>query len=240
MKTTKSFLLYFTLITLIQLPVFSYAQEADVQKIIQKSWKAMFGDLKNEDIKSIYVERYFHGSDVPDKVYVKRPNQFRNEARGNILVFDGKRAAWEKRTPDKDGNPQKPSLIEKEYWKHFEVDIAMVFPACFDYPSALEGKEKCGDGHAYKLFIQLPLGGHVTYYIDSKTFLITKYLVNWDGTSSDDDRENIIIGYTDYDGILYPDGISFQGHDGPDNGIYKNVKFNIKPNEGIFEIPKGL
>jgi hypothetical protein len=52
---------------------------------------------------------------------------YRIETGSGILAFDGQRAAWVKREPDKAGNPQGPELIEFQYWKHFEVDIAKEF-----------------------------------------------------------------------------------------------------------------
>jgi hypothetical protein len=30
--------------------------------IIKKSWQALFGKLKREEVKSLYVEGFFHGS----------------------------------------------------------------------------------------------------------------------------------------------------------------------------------
>ena len=54
-----------SLITLMLLLVNAYGQTKDAkinkEEIISKAWKAMFGDLKNDELKSIYVEGYFHG-----------------------------------------------------------------------------------------------------------------------------------------------------------------------------------
>jgi hypothetical protein len=93
------------------------------ESIIGKAWKALFGERLNQDIKSIYFEGYFHGGTVPNRTTVKRPNLFRNEVPSGVLVFDGQRAAWVKRGPDKDGNPRSPELIKPADWKHFEVDF---------------------------------------------------------------------------------------------------------------------
>lgn len=218
------------------------AEDAKLTKedIIAKAWQAMFGERSSADIKSLYVEGYFHGRSEPSRMIVKRPNLFRNEIKQGVLVFDGRRAAWVKREPDEKGNPQNPELIKPEYWRHFEVDIALVFPAFFDYPSEVKGIEKVNGADAYGLYVRLPLGGNVTYFIDCKSFLVSRRLVSWEGDPKADLWENLVENYTDYDGILFPDGYVFQGREGKEKGLYKNVRFNIDPDDELFKIPEDL
>ncbi len=208
--------------------------------IIAKSWKALFGERHDKDIQSIYFEGYFHGSTVPNRTTIKRPNLFRNEVKSGVLVFDGQRAAWVKREPDEAGNPRNPELITPSDWKHFEVDIALAFPAFFDHPAEFRGVEKVNGCDAYKLAVHLPLGGNVTYFINSQSFLVTRRLVDWDGDPKEALWENLVDGYIDYDGILFPDGYIFQGREGKEKGLYKNVRFNINPEDGLFKIPETL
>lgn len=210
------------------------------EDIIAKAWKAMFGELRDPDIQSIYVEGYFHGGTVPSRMTIKRPNLFRNEVASGILVFDGRRAAWVKREPDKEGNAQKPELIQPEHWKHFEVDIALIFPAFFDHPSAFKGLEKVNGSDTYLLHVTLPLGANVTYFIDASSFLITKRLVSWEGDPKQELWENLVENYLDVDGIRFPDGYVFQGREGKEKGFYKNVRFNTNPEDGLFRIPEAL
>lgn len=218
------------------------AQDTTITKeeIVAGAWKAMFGELKNSDIKSIYLEGYFHGSTVPSRITIKRPNLFRNEVPSGILVFDGHRAAWAKREPDKEGNARGPEMIDPAQWMHFEVDLALVFPAFFEYPAEFQGIEKVNGLDAYKLFVRLPLGSSVTYFIDSASFLVTRRLVRWDGDADPELWENLIDGYTKIDGILYPDGYAYDGREGREKGFYKNVRFNIDPADEIFQIPQEL
>lgn len=175
---------------------------------------------------------------MPNRITVKRPNLFRNEVRsGGVLVFDGRRAAWVKREPDADGKPRGPELVEPQSWRHFEIDIALVFPAFFDYPSELEGVEKVNGADAYKLHVSLPLGGAVTYYVDAASFLVTKRLVDWDGEPKSELWENLVDGYLEVDGIHFPDGYAFEGRNGWEKAIYKNVRFNVEPRDELFVIP---
>lgn len=210
------------------------------EEIVAKAWKAMFGELKNADIKSVYVEGYFHGSTVPNRMTVKRPNLFRNEVSSGVLVFDGRRAAWAKRGPDKEGNPRGPEMIDPAQWRHFEVDIALVFPAFFEFPTEFQGIEKVNGVDAYRLFVRLPLGSSVIYFIDSASFLVTRRLVCWDGDADPELWENLIDGYMKIDGILYPDGYTYEGREGMEKGFYKNVRFNVDPADEIFQIPEEL
>jgi len=234
------------LILLIFLFISSCKQVSDnnltEEEIINKAWKAMFGELKKDEIKSIFMESYFHGRTVPRFLTIKRPNLFRNEGQDDILVFDGKRAAWAKRGPDEKGNPRGPELIDSLYWRHFDVDIAIAFPAFFDYPSELKGIKKydCVDESSYEIYVDLPLGSNVTYFVDTKSFLVTRRLVSWEGNPDDKLWENIITNNLDYNGILFPDGYTFEGREGEEKGYFKNVKFNTNPGDDLFKIPAEL
>ena len=210
------------------------------EEVIQNAWKAMFGQRQNADIRSIYVEGYFHGRTEPSRMTVKRPNLFRNEIPSGVLVFDGRRAAWAKRAPDEKGNPRGPELIEAKSWRHFEVDIAILFPAFFDYPAEFAGIEKVNGADAYTLHVPLPLGGSVTYFVDGKSFLVTRRLVSWERDPKEELWENLVDGHIDHDGIRFPDGYSFTGSKGLEKGHYKNVRFNIDPKDELFKIPEEL
>ena len=84
------------------------------------------------------------------------------------------------------------------------------------------------------------LGGNVTYFIDSKSFRVTRRLVDWDGDPKEELWENLVDGYIDYDGILFPDGYVYQGREGKEKGVYKNFRFNIDSADELFEIPEEL
>lgn len=212
------------------------------EEIVARAWKAMFGERSSADLRSIYVEGYFHGAAVPNRQTVRRPNLFRNETRAGVLVFDGKRAAWATRAPDEKGNPRGPELIEEKYWRHFEVDIAIIFPAFFDHPAELRGIEAVDGSDAYKLFVPLPLGGSVTYFVDARSFLVTKRMVSWDGDGKGTEPpwENLIEGYVETDGVRFPDGYVYAGRDGREKGRYQNVRFNVDAPGELFKIPDEL
>ena len=119
------------------------------------------------------------------------------------------------------------------------MDIAIVFPAFFDYPAELQGMEKVNGADAYRLHVPLPLGGSVTYFVDARSFLVTKRIVFWDGDPKEP-WENLVEGHADHDGILFPDGYSFAGREGRQQAIYRNVRFNIEPANELFQLPEEL
>lgn len=210
------------------------------EEVVSRAWQAMFGDRKDGDIRSMYVEGTFHGSTVPNRMTFERPNRFRNEVASGVLVFDGTRAAWVSRAPDEAGKPRGPELIEPQSWRHFEVDIALLFPAFFDHPSELRGVEKINGSDAYELYVPLPLGSSVTYFVDAESFLVTRRLVSWDGGDDPTLWENLVDGWLDVDGIRFPDGYVFTGRDGKEKGTFANVRFNVEPRAELFVIPEGL
>ncbi len=209
------------------------------EDIIHRAWKAMFGDRRDADIRSIYAEGYFHGRTEPSRMTLKRPNLFRNENPSGVLVFDGRRAAWAKRAPDDKGNPRGPELIEAKYWRHFEVDIAILFPAFFDHPAELKGIEKVNGVDAYTLHVPLPLGGerHLLCRLQEFPGHPKARLLGWrpQGRVGKPGRR-----LRDHDGILFSDGYSFAGSKGMEKGLYKNVRFNIDPADELFKIPEEL
>jgi hypothetical protein len=239
--STKKIAVLFLGLCLAAFSASGYAGNADLSKeeIIQRAWKAMFGDLKKENVDSLYVEKFSPGGKVPKRMTVKRPNLFRNEVVSGILVFDGKRAAWAKQEPDEKGKPRGPELIKPDAWKHFEVDIALLIPAFFDYPSEYQGREKVDGALTYKIFVQLPKGGQMTYFVDAATFQVKKRLVNSNGVAGEN-QEDLMGPYLKYDKVLFPDGYSYRTETGTAKAEYKNVRININPPAELFKIPKEL
>jgi len=226
-----------TIILAITLSYSVNAQQPELTKeqIIERSWEAMFGDVSSKKIRTIYFESYFHGREEPSRIYLKRPNLFRNESSDAILIFDGEKAAMI--TEVEEGfEPDKTEIVDSTYWAHFEVDIALIFPAFFEYPSEYRGINSADSDITYEIFVDLPLGGNVSYFIDPETFLVRRRLVSWEGDPDMELWENLITGYNDYNGLLFEEGYSFIGHEGREKGYFRNVKYNTEFNKSLFEI----
>lgn len=226
-----------TIILAITLSYIVIAQQPALTKeqIIERSWEAMFGQVSSKKIRTIYFESYFHGREEPSRIYLKRPNLFRNESSDAILVFDGGKAAMI--TEAEEGKElDKTEIVDSTYWAHFEVDIALIFPAFFEYPSEYRGINSADSDITYEIFVDLPLGGNVSYFIDPETFLVRRRLVSWEGDPDKELWENLITGYNDYNGLLFEEGYSFIGHEGREKGYFRNVKYNREFNKSLFEI----
>lgn len=167
------FLMLLIFLTLLTNCVNDHSSDVELTKdeIIQNAWDAMFAGRADEDIISLYLESFVSGNDVPSKITIKRPNLFRNENVNGVLVFDGSIAAWEKQSPDANGNPRGPEMIPQSDWKHFEVDIALLFPAFFDYESDFRGIINSDGIETYAITVMLPLGSSIIYYLDTENFL---------------------------------------------------------------------
>lgn len=210
--------------------------ELTKEQIIERTWKAMFGSLKQKKVRTIYYESYFHGRQEPGRIYFKRPNLFRNVSTDAILIFDGKKAAIV-REGNEGAGTVKTEMVDSAYWAHFEVDIALIFPAFFEYPSQYKGISSTGGESTYEIYVELPMGGHVTYFIDQESFLVRRRLVSWDGDPEKELWENRITGYKDYNGLLFENGYSFIGQEGREEGYFRNVKYNSVFNKSMFRIP---
>jgi hypothetical protein len=226
-------------IALISLTTFAgtgSAQDPSLDKdgIIDRAWTAMFGDLERDEVRSLYIE-----TSEGNQLTVQRPNLFRNEHDGGIIVFDGERAAWAERPPDEGGNARGPEMIGPESWVHFEVDIALLFPAFFDYPSELRGLQRLEPRvFAWELFVELPKGGTVSYFLDARSYQVIRRMVNWEGNPTHFIYGQAIPGHTDHDGVTYPDSYIYPTREGDQTLAYSHVELNRDVTEAMFQLPE--
>lgn len=240
MKLTKLFIGITLLISLFLVPYEILGQDQGNLKesIIKRAWGAMYGDINPEDLHTIYFESYFHGREIPGKIYIRRPDKFRNESDDITLIFDGERAVIIDNLKLRNGEAGGLEFVDSAYLSHFEVDIALAFPAFFEYPSKYLGTVQIGTAQCWELYVELPRGGKVTYFIDTSSYLVSRRLVSWDGNSDKEPWENIISGYNSYNGILFESGYSFIGHEGQEEGFLRNVSFNTEFQDRLFSIPE--
>jgi hypothetical protein len=203
--------------------------------IISKCAEAMGGLEMISSIKSLKINEVFpdHG-EHPMIFEMKRPNLFRNP-RIN-LVFDGKRACFLKGSD----NNSEPELVDEDEWKDFEVDIAFHFPAFFDYPATFEGVESIEGNEALKLSVKLPLGAIMTYYLDSKTFLIFKAIAKFTLGGQERTPFRDFFDYKPVSGILFPHGFTYGSRNGQMKGWVKLIEVNSEFNVDMVKIPEGL
>jgi hypothetical protein len=185
--------------------------------------------------------------DYPDHDYLvvtelMRPNRMRTEGVGNyVLVFDGERGAFLQSPPAEDGTPRDPELIDPEYRRDLELDIAFLFPAFFDYPAEHLGRETIDGTEVFKLQVGLPSGLATTYLVDAETWLPVRVLadVTVDGTEYHPGR--VFSDYEDREGIVYPRSITYWWMPGSvDTATVDRIEVNPPLAEDRFEIPDDL
>ncbi len=132
--------------------------------------------------------------------------------------------------------------MDPEEWKDFEIDIGRYFPAFFDYPSEYEGIEVIHGIETHRLSVTLPLGGHLTYFVETATSLplmvehrMTLRGINFRG-------QRMFGGYREVDGILYPHEFSYYSPHSRRMLYLEMDEVEINPvlGENRFKVPSGV
>lgn len=205
------------------------------EKIIANCANAMGGMEKINSVITIRFRSVYpdHGSHT--LVFeMKRPNLSMNPAIN--LVFDGQRACFLKGQDNK----SEPELVDEEEWKDFEVEIAMKFPAFFDYPAEYAGEERLNEKIHYKLAVALPLGAKMVYFIDQESFLIAKVTADFILYGEERHAEQELSDYREVDGILFPYGFTYGSRTGQMKGWIHSIEINFSVSDGYFKIPEGI
>jgi len=202
------------------------------EEIISRCAEAMGGIHHINNLKTIRTYAVFsdHG-EHPLLFEIKRPNLSRSA--GGKLVFDGKRACWIQGI----NGDSKPELVDPEEWKDFEVEIAFVFPAIFEYPPELIGVETIDRREFYKLKVTLPLGATIIYFIDNETYLIVKAAANFKMNNNEVNPYRDYFDYREVNDLYLPHGFTYGSRYGQIKGWVESYEINIPFNNDYFRIP---
>jgi len=217
-------------------------ERGTAERIVARTADAMGGSERIAALRTLRIRTIYPDHAHPVISEIRRPNLLRTEGVGEyVLVFDGERAAFLERAPAEDGTPRGPELVDPEYSRDFELDIAFAFPAFFDYPSEYLGREVVAGVETHKLVVELPLGVPVTYFIDAETYLPLKARadITVDGTEYHPERS-----YGDYretDGFLYPRAFTyFWQPEDVNEATVEIVEVNVTLGDDRFAIPADL
>ena len=114
------------------------------------------------------------------------------------------------------------------------------FSSFFDYSVTFEGVESIEGNEALKLSVKLPLGAIITYYLDSKTFLIFKAIAKFTLGGKERTPFRDYFDYKPVNGILFPHGFTYGSRNGQMKGWVKLIEVNSEFNTDIVKIPEGL
>lgn len=181
------------------------AQQIDADEIVARSIEAMGGAERIGSWETLRIRYNLPDHEGTSQTEIRRPNLFR----AGRLVFDGERAAMLPRSAG-----EEVEMIPAEEWKDFELDIAWSVPAFLDYPAEYLGPDSVVGHETYKLGVSLPLGAHITYYIDANTFMILKAASDFTIRGNDYHWERLFTNHRKVDGILFPWAFTYPGRQG--------------------------
>ncbi len=185
----------------------------DAASIVAACKEAMGGAGKIDALRTLRVTMIYPDHEgAPVVQEIARPNRLRSESAGRFIsVFDGTRAAAQNLDPAKRGAPQ---AVPAEMLKDYEVDLAWIVPAFFDYPAVDGGAVEHGGVPCRKLTVTLPHGAAMVYLVDASTRLVKTISVDlaFEGKAFHMERE--WVGYRDVQGIRYPAAMTYPGRDG--------------------------
>lgn len=209
-----------------------------VEQVVARCAEAMGGAEKIAAVKTLRFKIAYADRPLSVITEIKRPNRIRSEAH-YVLVFDGKRAGYLKGAPSADGKDPGPRLLPVEEGKDFEVDIAFLFPAFFDYPAEYMGLETVEGKKSHQVGVVLPMGIRMTYFLDAKTLLPTKIVADLPHQGKVYRPEHAVGEYERTDGILFPRISTATGWGPRGRAIIESVEVNIPLGDDRFEMPGG-
>ena len=203
------------------------------EQIIARCAQALGGQEKINALRTMRFHPIFpdHGY-KPLPFELKRPNLSR--VLNSLLVFDGRRACFLKGSNGQSG----PEMVDAEEWKDYEVEIGFYFPAFFDYRAEFLGEFTVEEREAYALAVTLPLGAHLTYFIDQQTFLPLKVTADFTIHGTIFRPERIYSDYKEVAGILFPHGFTYHSRQGVMKGRMEAIKLNVPLPDELFAIPE--
>ena len=216
------------------------AKQVTAEEVVEACAEAMGGRARIDAVRTLrllYTLPDHGGSQQVTEI--ARPNLVRL---GDDVVFDGERAAFMDRGPAADGTPMPARVVDREECKDFEIDIGRYFPAFFDYPSEYEGIEFIAGIETHKLSVQLPLGGHLTYFVEVATNspLMVEHTMTMNGNTFRGQR--MYGGYREVDGIRYPHEVSYYSPHWRRMLYLEMDEVEINPDlgENRFMVPEGV
>ncbi|MFC1540105.1 hypothetical protein ACFL41_01295 [Gemmatimonadota bacterium] len=209
------------------------AQQLTADEVVARVGEAMGGAERIDALKTLQFEvhNWRDGSEAWSAAWdIERPDLIRAQHPNTLVLFDGERASMD------EGPPGEPQLLPAESWLHFPWDIALWFPAFFDYETEYLGLETVEGSEYHALRVVMPLGGTLTYHIDPDSYLARTITISLvvDGVERDFLTE--LSDYRNVDGILFAHTHS---RGGELVAVLHEVEFNVPFPDDHFDIGIG-
>lgn len=209
--------------------------------VIADCARAMGGEAGIKRIRTLRAEVVYPDHDAsPVRHEIRRPNIIRTERAGAyVSLFDGRNGAMLKYDPAKPGQPPVPEPLPAEAARGFETDLVWFFPAFFDFPAECAGEAESGGVKCHKLIVTLPLGTRAEYFIDARTSLIRRIVVeeNFQGRTFRMEREWLDL--KPVEGILFPTRMTYPGRGGKTaTAEIQSLEINPVLGDDLFKVPE--
>lgn len=220
---------------------FKYKITAD--NIVKKAAEAMGGVDKIKSIKSLKIKSLLSDHGGPMTAELEIPGNMRNTSRGgtSLMINNGKAACLMRKSKGSKTFDKLIKIKEAEM-PDFIAEPGFVFPYIFTHKTEYRGIKELKGVRYYLLKVKMPQKVTMDYYINCKTFLVSKTVAHvfyidkwreWIRESSD---------YKSVDGLMYPHSFVYSwGHvDKKYEGKVMEVKINTQFPKGHFKVPEKI
>jgi len=215
------------------------SEPATRDEIVARCAEALGGADRIAAVRTLRFEVSYADTNIVQRIEIARPNRIRSEGNA-VLVFDGARAAFLKGAPSTNGRDPGVQLVEAEAWRDFEVDIAFLFPAFFDYPGEYAGLDTLDAQTFHKIVVALPMGIRMTYFLDAGTFLPRRIVADFPYGGVVYHPERMVDDYRETGGVLFPRAFTSSGWGLRGAATVTSLELNVSLNDERFTLPSSL
>ncbi len=222
-----------------------FAQAQTVDEVLDKYMAAMGGKDKLLAMNSLFtqgVSVMSNGTEVTNATTKVQDKLFRNDidfGMGTLVTIVTPEKGW--RSNPRNGGAFEPMSAEALTGTLHQMDCAgpLVNYAAKGHKAELIGKETIDNVDCYKIKLTTKGGKEITYWIDSKTYLIHQMSQKggFGGGGRGADAE-IISVYSDYkavDGIQFPFTAELKGGFGGGKMTYEKIEVNKPVDEKLYK-----
>lgn len=179
------------------------------ESLLARCMEAMGGRERIQQIRSLQVTWRMRDGKPLRRHDVERPRRLRSTSPGGDwrVVFDGTRiCAWGGLQP---GDAPGPRLLtDPEKPEDFDIDLALLFPAVFEYPTTSLGMERIDGIALHRLRVLSPHGVELVTFLDAKTFLPVRLHIHFTKGGETYNNVRLFSDFRNVEGLLYPHTIT--------------------------------
>ena len=219
-----------------------FAQAQTIDDVLDKYMAALGGKDKLLNLASVYMEGVSvrQGNEINHKVYKVQDKLYRTDVdfgMGKFIIITTPDKGWQSNF--RNGGALEPMAADalKEFFTEMDCQGVLVNYAAKGHKAELSGKETVDSIDCFKIKFTSKTGKQITYWIDTKTYLIHQTSQNVKGRAGAD--VELITVYTDYkavDGIQFPFTVTAKGGAFGGGAInYEKIETNKPIDEKLYK-----